>query len=65
MDFLCKLCDREILEDENDWRFYLATFRKTYDRCLYTKYTINNVDLDEFDKILKEYNSRHNKNFDL
>ena len=32
---------------------------------MYTKHTINNVNLDEFDKILNQNISRHNKIFDL
>ena len=65
MDFLCKVCDREILENESERTLYIATLRKRYDRSLYTKHTINNVNLDEFDKILNQNISRHNKNFDL
>ena len=37
MDFLCKVCDREILENESERIHYIATVRKRYDNCLYTK----------------------------
>ena len=35
------------------------------DKCLYTKYIINNVKINEFDKIFKYYISIHNKKFDF
>ena len=63
MSILCNVCDREILEDENQLKEYIATHRKRIDRCLYIDYTINNIDLDGFDKLLNEYISCHNKKF--
>ena len=63
MSILCNVCDREVFEDENQLKEYLATHRKRIDRCLYIDYTINNIDLDGFDKILNEYMSYHNKKF--
>ena len=63
MSNLCNVCDREIYEDENQLREYVSTQRKRIDRCLYIDYTINNIDLDGFDKILNEYGSYHNKKF--
>ena len=65
MDFLCKVCDREILENESERTYYVATLRKRYERCLYTKHTNNNNNLDEFDRILNQYISHHNRKFDL
>ena len=35
------------------------------DKCLYTKYIINNVKINEFDKIFIYYISTHNKKFDF
>ena len=65
MYLLCKVCDSEILENESEYNNYLATLRKRNDKCLYKKYTINIVSLDEFDNILNLYTSHHNKKFDL
>ena len=39
MEFLCKVCDREILEKEYEYNNYLAALCKKNDRRLYTKYT--------------------------
>ena len=63
MSILCNVIDREIFEDENQHKEYIATLRKRIDRCLYGDYTINKNDLDGFDKILNEYISCHNKKF--
>ena len=65
MDILCKVCDRSINEIESEYKEYIATLRKKNDKSLYEKYTINNVNLDEFDKTLNNYISHHNKNFDF
>ena len=35
------------------------------DKCLYTKYIINNVNIDDFDKIFNYYITTHNKKFDF
>ena len=35
------------------------------DKCLYTKFIINNVKINEFDKIFNYYISIHNKKFDF
>ena len=35
------------------------------DKCFYTKYIINNVKINEFDKIFNEYISTHNKKIDF
>ena len=57
MDLLCKICDREIIENESEY--------KKDDKSIYKKYVINNNNLDEFDKILSYYISHHNKKFDI
>ena len=56
MDLLCQVCDREIIENE-----YLAALGKKDDK----NYTINNINLDDVDKILNDYISTHNKSFDF
>ena len=63
MSLLCKKCDRSIIENELQYNKYLATLRKENDKSLYNKYSINNVNLDEVNKILNDYISTHNKSF--
>ena len=65
MSLLCKVCDRSIVESESEPNNNLATFRKRNDKRFYRKYTIGNVNLDEFDKILNNYIITHNKKFDF
>ena len=61
MDFLCKVCDRSIIEKESEYKDYLATSRKKNDNSLFKKYTINNVNWDEVDKITNDYVTTHIK----
>ena len=65
MDFLCKVCDRSIIENQSEYREYVATLRKKSNKTLYKKRTTNYVNLDEFDKIINNYISHHNNQFDL
>ena len=65
MSFLCEVCDRSIIENQSEYMNYLATMRKKNDKSLYKNYTINNINLDEIDKILHHYITTHNKKFDL
>ena len=65
LDFLCEVCDREILDNESVPKKCIATSHKENDKSSYTKYTFNYVKLDEFDKILNDYISHHIKKFDL
>ena len=65
MDLLCEKCDRSIIKNESEYYNYLAAFRKEDDKSLYKKYTINNINLDEVNKILNDYISALNKNFDF
>ena len=65
MDLLCDVCDRPIIENESEYMNYLTTLRKENDKFLYKKHTINNVDLDEVNKILNDYYSPHNKKLDF
>ena len=61
MNLLCRVCDRSIIENESEYYIYLATLRKKDDK----KYTINNINLDDVDKILNDYISTDNKSFDF
>ena len=63
MDLLCEKCDRSNIENESEYYNYLATLRKKDDKSLYKKYTINNVNLDEVNKIINDYISTFNKFF--
>ena len=65
MDYLCQVCDQEIIQNECEYKNYKATVRKKDDKSIYKKYAINNVNLDEVDKILNDYVSTHNKKFDI
>ena len=65
MDFLCKVCDRSIIENESKYFEYLAALGKKNHKILYNKYTINNVNLDEVNKLINDYISTHNKSFDF
>ena len=52
---LCQNCDYEILNDENELIYYIASLQKRYDRNLYFSYTINNIDLNDINKIFNYY----------
>ena len=65
MDLLCKVCDRSIIENESEYKIYIATVRKKDEKSIYRKYVINNINLNEIDKILKDYVSTHNKKFNI
>ena len=65
MELLCAVCDGSIIENESEYHEYLATLGKKNHKSLYNKYATNNVNLDEFMKILNDYISTHNKNFDF
>ena len=63
MELLCEICDRERFVNEFERNNYLATLRKRNDESLYDDYTIKNVDLDEVEKLLNDYVTRHKRNF--
>ena len=65
MEFLCEACDRWIIENESEYKKYLAILRKKNDKSSYKKYTINNINLVEVDKKLNEYVTFHDKMFFL
>ena len=65
MDLLCRLCDRSIIDNEFEYKKYLTSLRKENDKSFFKKYTINNINLDDVNKVLNDYISSHNKNFDF
>ena len=65
MNLLCKVCDRSIIENEDEYRNYIASLRKKDEKSIYKKYVINNINLDEVDELLKDYVSTHNEKFDM
>ena len=65
IDILCPNCDYEIFNDKNELNGYLATFRKRHDQGLYYKYIINDVNLNNINKIYDYYITIHNEKFDM
>ena len=63
MDTLCKVCDRSIIENEDEFNKNLSTSRKEIGTSLCDEYTINNINLDEVEKIFHDYISYNNKKF--
>ena len=59
MDYLCQVCDREIIENESEYKIYIATLHKKDDKSIYKKDVINIINLDEVEKIIKDYVSIH------
>ena len=64
-DILCQACDYEIFNDREELDYYIATLRKRHDRSLYYKYIINDVNLNNINKIFDYYINIHNEKFDL
>ena len=65
MDYRCQVCDREFIENEFEYKKYIASLLKKDDESIYKKNVINIFNLDEVDKILKDYVSSQNKKFDI
>ena len=65
MDFLCKVCDKSIIESESKYNNYIATLKKEYDKSFYGDYIIINPNLDLIDKLLNDYITKHNRKFDI
>ena len=65
MDYICQVCDRSLIVNPSEYQHYLATSRKKNDNSLCIKYTINNFNLDEVDKILNDYITTHNEKFNF
>ena len=64
-NLLCRVCNREIFENQLELDKYIASLRNPNDKSIYKNYTINNINLDDVNKILDDYISIHNKNFDF
>ena len=43
MNILCKVCDKDIIENESEYKNYITTLRKKDDKSIYKKYVINNI----------------------
>ena len=65
MDFLCKVCDKSIFENESNFLNYIATLRKEHDESFSEHYIIINPNIDEIDKILNDYITNHIKKSDM
>ena len=48
-----------------EYNNYINTLVKDDNKFIYFKYVINNVDINNFDKIFNEYITNHNKKFDF
>ena len=64
-EILCQVCDYEIFNDKRELNHYLTSFHKRYDRGLYYKYTINNININNINKIFDYYITIHNEKFDM
>ena len=64
-ELLCLKCNQDIFDDKNKLYNYLATFQRENDKSIYKKIIIDNIDLDNIDKILNIYINNHNKKFDV
>ena len=62
---LCQVCDYEIFNDREELEYYIASFRKRHDRGIYYKYIINNINLNNINKIYDYHISIHNEKFDF
>ena len=65
MDFLCKVCDKSIIENESNYINYIATLKKERYKSFYENYIIINPNLDEVDKILNDCITSHNKKLNI
>ena len=63
MDYICQVCDRSLIENPSEYEYYLTISHKENDNSLYTKYTINNINLDYLDKTMNDYITIHNEQF--
>ena len=64
-ELLCLKCNHDIFEDRNKLDKYLSNFQRENDKNIYKKIIIDNIDLDNIDKILNDHINNHNKKFDI
>ena len=64
-EIFCQVCDYEIFNDKQELNYYLASFNRRYDRGLYYKYTINNINLNNINKLFDYFITIHNEKFDM
>ena len=62
---LCLKCNQDIFDDKNKLDKYLSNFQIENDMNINKKIIIDNIDLDNVDKILINYINNHNKKFDV
>ena len=60
---LCPVCDYEIFNDQNEFNYYLISFPKRYDRGLYYRYIIKDVNLNNINKLFDYHINIHNEKF--
>ena len=65
MDLSCEVSNRSTIENQSEYNHYLATLRKKMIKVFHEKYTVININLDEFNKTINDYISIHIKNFDF
>ena len=65
MSFLCNQGDRSIMKNPSEYNDYLSTRQKKYDKGFYKNYTVNNVNLNEVDKMFYNYITIHNTKFNF
>ena len=63
-ELLCLKCNQDVFEDKNKLDKKLSNFQIENDKNIYKKIIIDNIDLDNIDKILNNYINNHNKKFD-
>ena len=61
MDYICQVCDGEVIENEDECQYYSTTLHRKKDKKLYIKYTNNNINFNELGKILNDYIATHIK----
>ena len=63
MNLLCDVCDRSIIENQSECNNYIVILRKKNDKSFDKKYSINNVNLNEVNKIVNDYITTRDKIF--
>ena len=62
---LCQVCDYEMFNDKVELYNHFASLYKKYDRSLYYSYTINNINLNNINKIFDYYIRIQNEKFNF